>query len=288
MSHRAWGGGAGSPYSGRDGWAVNRTVTMGKVSCVPNGSITAMAQTVKERQARWRERHPVRSRAVAREAQQRRRDSARAAKREVIHYPGLPADPAGAICEWARAKLVIPPGHIHEGQPFEVPDYGQRFLKDALAQDCRDALISTASIERGGIVIISGGAQSQSRELSAIPAGAIGAGFSQPSVALLETQTRLVCGAMGVPSSLLLADGDGAAARESFRRFAAATIAPILDAVKTEWGAKIGPLLFSMDALRASDETARARALGSRSTAFKNLVAGGVEVEKALELAGLA
>ena len=98
---------------------------------------------------------------------------------------------------------------------------------------------------------------------------------------------RAVCGALGVPAGLVLSDGDGAAARENFRFFSAATIAPILGVIKAEWQEKIGPLTYGLDELRASDTTARARALGSRSMVFKNLVSGGVSVDRALRIAGL-
>ena len=122
---------------------------------------------------------------------------------------------------------------------------------------------------------------------SGLKAGALRNESSAPVVELYEQLERAICGSLGVPAGLVLSDGDGAAARENFRFFSASTVAPMLRAVQTEWETKIAPLTFGLDALRASDETARARALGSRSTAFKNLVAGGVPVERALEISGL-
>ena len=103
-----------------------------------------MGQTSAQRQAKWRRQHPAKARVVSREAQQKRRDSLKeSAKSPTIHYNDLPDDQAGALCQWARDKLKIPPGHIHEGQAFDIPDYGQRFIKDALAEGCMDSLLCT-------------------------------------------------------------------------------------------------------------------------------------------------
>ena len=143
----------------------------------------------------------------------------------------------------------------------------------------------SGAIGSGGIVAISG-AMGTREKASALSAGAIGAGFSQPSVELHAALSRAVAGALGYPPNLLLADGDGAAARESFRRMAAQTLGGILAAVKTEWEAKIGPLEISTDKLRASDETARARSFGSRANAVARLVDSGLSLSEALGMAG--
>ena len=144
----------------------------------------------------------------------------------------------------------------------------------------------TKAVSKGGIVTISGklGARESA---AALHAGSIGASFTQPSVELHEGLTRLVCGALGVPSNLVLGSGDGAAAREAFRRFAATTIASAIKAIQTEWQSKVGPLSYSLDGLRASDETARARAVGSRATAVSRLVTSGVPLDQALAMAGV-
>ena len=103
-----------------------------------------MGQSNKERQAKWRQRHPTRARLATRAGHQKRRDSAKeSAKSPTIHYNDLPADQGGALCQWARDELKIPPGHVHEGRPFEVPAYGEKFIKDALSDGCMDALICT-------------------------------------------------------------------------------------------------------------------------------------------------
>ena len=55
--------------------------------------------------------------------------------------PETPSDPAQALCEWAKKSLKVPPGHPREGRPFEIPAYGEAFLRDAMADDCREALL---------------------------------------------------------------------------------------------------------------------------------------------------
>ena len=126
-----------------------------------------------------------------------------------------------------------------------------------------------------------------SNDPSGLKAGVIRNEASAPVVALYGQVQRAVCAALGVPGGLLLSGGDGAAAREDFRRFAAATIAPLLRIIAAEWQAKIAPLKFDLNALRASDETARARALGSRANAVQKLVASGVPLDEALSLSGV-
>ena len=143
------------------------------------------------------------------------------------------------------------------------------------------------SVRRGGIVTLVQGSMLSKDDPSGVRAGTVKNETTASVVDLREQLERAVCAAMGVPGGLLLSGGDGAAAREDFRRFAAATIAPLLGAVQTEWQEKIGPLTYGLDELRASDSTARSRSLGSRAVAFKNLVGGGVDVDRALSIAGL-
>ena len=143
------------------------------------------------------------------------------------------------------------------------------------------------SVARGGIVTLVQGQVIGRDDPSGVRAGAIKNESTQAVVSLHEDLTRLVCGALGVPSNLVLGDGDGAAARESFRRFAATTINSTLANIQREWESKIGPLSYSLDGLRASDETARARAVGSRANAVSRLVTSGVPLDQALALAGV-
>ena len=143
-------------------------------------------------------------------------------------------------------------------------------------------------VARGGIVsVLQAGATASITDPSGLRAGVLRNESTAPVVALHEQLERAICGACGVPAGLVLSDGDGAAARENFRFFSAATIAPLLGVVKNEWQAKIAPLKYDLNELKAADLTARSRSLGSRATAFKNLVGAGLDIERALSLSGL-
>ena len=144
------------------------------------------------------------------------------------------------------------------------------------------------SIRRGGIVsVLQAGATASITDPSGLRAGVLRNETSAPVASVYAQLERAVCAACGVPPGLILSGGDGAAAREDFRRFAAATISPLLQSIAAEWRAKVAPLEFNLDALRASDETARARAVGSRAGAVSKLVASGVSLDEALLLAGV-
>ena len=147
-------------------------------------------------------------------------------------------------------------------------------------------LVVEGALEEGGIVAISGASAGDKSPAGALEAGRIRSEITVPQVNLHEGLTRQICAALGVPADLLLG-GSEAGSRESFRRFAASTISSLLEIVRIEWAAKVAPIDVSLDRLRAGDISARARATGSKAVAFKNLVAGGVEVERALVLAGL-
>lgn len=57
----------------------------------------------------------------------------RAAKVKSVPLPGpWPKSPAAELAAWSRDKLMVPPGHPKAGDPMELPDYGERFLSDAL------------------------------------------------------------------------------------------------------------------------------------------------------------
>ena len=100
-----------------------------------------MAQSSAERQATWRQRHPVRARASTRLGHQKRRDDEKAAaKRVVITWPDHPADPSAALCDWARSTLIVPPWHPNAGSPLELPPYLAAFFTDALAEGCTESL----------------------------------------------------------------------------------------------------------------------------------------------------
>ena len=86
--------------------------------------------------------------------------------------------------------------------------------------------------------------------------------------------------ACGVPVSLVT-DADGTSQRESYRRWYATSVTALGGLVAEELSAKLEtPLSFDFSHLYAHD-------LVGRSGAFAKLVAGGVEMERALTIAGL-
>ena len=148
-------------------------------------------------------------------------------------------------------------------------------------------LVVEGAIEAGGIVAVSGASAGDKSPAGALEAGKIRSEITAPQVNLHEGLTRQICAALGVPADLLLG-GSEAGSRESFRRFAASTISSLLEIVRIEWAAKVAPIDVSLDTLRAGDISARSRALGTRAAAVGRLVTAGVEVERAMRVAGLA
>lgn len=108
-------------------------------------------------------------------------------------------------------------------------------------------------------------------------------GLAAPAAAveLAAQATGEVLSACGVPSGMFGEGGDGTGQREAFRRFLTATINPLGELVSAELSEKLdAPIRLDFSALRASDTQGAARAAGA-------LIKGGVEVERALALAGL-
>ena len=96
-----------------------------------------------------------------------------------------------------------------------------------------------------------------------------------------KTSAEQIAAAAGVPPILLSGDGDGAAAREAYRRFVRATVEPMGRLVEAEASAKLGqPVRLDFQALRASDTAMAARA-------YAALVSNGISSEEALRIAGL-
>ena len=88
--------------------------------------------------------------------------------------------------------------------------------------------------------------------------------------------------ASGIPPSLAAPGADAQGQRESWRRFMHGTIGPMARLVEAEFSRKLDvDVALDFTALQASDIQGRARALGS-------MVKAGVDVEVAMELAGLA
>lgn len=79
-----------------------------------------------------------RSRRLARERQRKHRSRQKAAKRAAAVETVAPElspiaikDPVGALATWARDRLIVPPGHPNAGQPMELPDFAEAFLRES-------------------------------------------------------------------------------------------------------------------------------------------------------------
>ena len=102
-----------------------------------------------------------------------------------------------------------------------------------------------------------------------------------PLVALREQVEACVCAVYGLHPVLLGANGDGTMARESWRRAALGTFAPlgalVADEVSAKWGADVA---LTFDALKASDRSGNARA-------YRSLRDAGMDDGDARRYAGL-
>ena len=107
---------------------------------------------------------------------------------------------------------------------------------------------------------------------------------ADPPAGVVETyglSAKAVMTACGVPVSLMT-DADGTSQREAWRRFAMGSLEPTARMVAEELGRKLDTpdLAFNFDSLWAHD-------LAGRASAVKGLVAGGMNLDAALEIAGL-
>ena len=158
-----------------------------------------------------------------------------------------------------------------------------RLLGAGLSREQREQV--SDGIKAAGIVVFPVG--NRMSDSHPIHTGAVGGSYSAPGVELHGKLGELVCSVLGCPSDLIVGSGSSVSARESYRRFSSATISPLLQTVMREWAAKVGPMKFNLDSLRASDEVSRSRALGSRANAVSKLVQSGVSLDEALSLAGV-
>ena len=107
-----------------------------------------------------------------------------------------------------------------------------------------------------------------------------GAAWPAPVSDLRDPVSMSVMSACGIPVSLI-ANSDGTAAREAFRRFLVTTIKPVAKILETEVRTKLDPdASLSFGELAASDVSGKSRAVGQ-------LVKSGVSLGDALALVGL-
>ena len=127
----------------------------------------------------------------------------------------------------------------------------------------------------------SGSTRSQQRPLSDWQPRPIGPRQNDGSVSLRDDTSISVLSACGIPPSLAIANSDGTAQRESFRRFLHSSVVPLAKLVEQELSTKLdAPVRLSFNELFAADLSGRARA-------FASMVTAGMALDKAAGLAGL-
>ena len=99
-----------------------------------------------DRSKRFRIKHLDALNDKARDRMRAKRAAAKSAGKKTAAKPApkTPSDLASAIAAWAWKKLKVPPGHPREGRPFEIPEYGLEFLRDALASVTHEAALIIA------------------------------------------------------------------------------------------------------------------------------------------------
>ena len=214
--------------------------------------------------------------------------------------------PDGASVERVAAGDVI---HFRHAPPPSAPWRGVSPLQGA-GLDAR--LLSSLTFRAGqeaekptGTLVAAGSAQrphvspAQGGELEQTAAGMAGqtrmigsagslpsqrVGFQPPAEARnwANDQERRIMGAGGIAPPLFLADSDGTAAREAFRRYSATTAAYLGAIIEAEASAKFEtPVTVTFERLRGSDTQGLGRAV-------KSLVEAGASYDDALVQVGLA
>ena len=98
-----------------------------------------------------------------------------------------------------------------------------------------------------------------------------------------------ILSACGVPPGLFAESADGTGQREAWRRFWIGSVAPLGRMIEAELRAKLDrSATVAFEALRASDEDGRSRAVSRRAAAAKTFADMGLDRAEALRLAGLA
>ena len=148
----------------------------------------------------------------------------------------------------------------------------------------------TPGIREGGLLLVGAGQGGVGEQVPSARYSVQGYG-PNPSTAFEMLRSHVaeeIAAAFGVPPTLFNPGGDGAGQREAWRRFWIATVAPIGAMIEAELRAKLDPVaMVSFDALRASDEDGRSRAVSRRANAFKTFIDANVERGEAMRLAGL-
>ena len=145
------------------------------------------------------------------------------------------------------------------------------------------------SLSKGGLTVLHGRGYDGTGDISGrLKPQRYGPAPDTVSQALRTEIGREIASAFGVPPTLFNASGDGAGQREAWRRLWTGTVAPIGRVLEAEVRAKLAPgAKVSFEALRASDEDGRSRAVSRRATAFKIFMEAGMGRDEAMRRAGV-
>ncbi len=169
-----------------------------------------------------------------------------------------------------EAKLV--PLRLMQGETY---DSNRQYVRDTL--------------KKGGILFTRVVRKDHHRDFMAQPTGSIGPDPKNAFVDLRQNAGREILSAFGLSAALFDSSSDGSARRESWRQAWIATFAPLGKLLEAEIRAKLDAgASVTFNALRASDEDGRSRAISRRATAFKTFIDAGIGRAEALRLAGLS
>ena len=147
--------------------------------------------------------------------------------------------------------------------------------------------VAAENLKKGGLSSVASGTSGNQSERAWQPAK-IGPAPEASFTALRADIGHEIANAFGVPAALFVSRGDGSGQREAWRRFWAGTAAPLARMIEAECKVKLDPACtVSLEALRASDEDGRSRAVSRRASAFKTLRDAGVDAGEARRLSGL-
>ena len=178
----------------------------------------------------------------------------------------------GGPAFWIERRLAEE-ASTSTGYVLPIPDAGK-------VPDSLQALLKAL---KGGLALIETTAQGWGQGKTAAPrldwqAERLGAAPPDGLISLRQHVRQDVLAAYGVPVGLSSASG----AREAWRQFLAATIAPLAKVVTAELAAKLDApdLALTFEDLRAADIVGRARS-------YKQLVEAGMDAAKAAAITGL-
>jgi len=107
----------------------------------------------------------------------------------------------------------------------------------------------------------------------------LGPGYTEVQATVAQQSFERTLAACGVPPSLFISD-DGTAQREAVRRWHLGTVIPLADVVAFELSEKLEtPVSLRFDNYPLD--------LAGRAQAFQKLVAGGMDIDRAIAISGL-